>query len=84
MNSLPTKPETATPTEVEEIPTWRDLAERFRDVMKDIAGDIGAIWKQEGNEMERELQSRLLPALNRAKLEIDKLITRLEERAEKR
>lgn len=81
MENLPTSPGTAAPTEVEEIPTWRDLAERFRDVMKDIAGDIGAIWKKEGKELERELQSRLLPTLNRAKIEIDKLITRLEERA---
>ncbi len=83
MENLPTSPETSAPTEVEEIPTWRDLAERFRDVMKDIAGDIGVIWKKEGKELERELQSRLLPTLNRAKLEIDKLITRLEERSKK-
>jgi len=83
MTNLPTKPETAAPTQVEEIPTWRDLADRFRDVLKDIAGDIGVIWKKEGKELEREVQARLLPALNRAKVEIDRLITRLEERAKK-
>lgn len=79
MNTLPTKPEPA-PTEVEVVPTWRDLGDRFRDIMTDIGKDLGAIWKKEGKELERELQSRLLPALNRAKLEIDRLIKRLEER----
>ena len=79
MNTLPTKPDPA-PTVVEVIPTWRDLGDRFRDIMKDIGQDLGAIWKKEGKELERELQARLLPALNRAKLEIDKLIKRLEER----
>jgi len=83
MEQLPTKPESTTATEVEDIPTWRDLADRFRDVMKDIAVDIAAIWKKEGKDLEREVQSRLLPALNRAKVEIDKLITRLEERQRK-
>ena len=83
MEGLPTKTESANATEVEDIPTWRDLAERFRDVLKDIAGDIGAIWKKEGKEMEKDLRARLLPALNRAKLEIDKLIKRLEERTDK-
>ena len=82
MNTLPAKPEPA-PTEVEVIPTWRDLGDRFRDIMKDIGKDLGAIWKKEGKELERELQSKLLPALNRAKLEIDKLIKRLEERNQK-
>ncbi|HJQ65467.1 MAG TPA: hypothetical protein VJ816_03775 [Gemmatimonadales bacterium] len=76
-------PATTTPTEVEEIPTWRELADRFRDVMKDIATDVGSLWKKEGKELEKDLQARLLPALNRAKLEIDKLIRRLEERARK-
>jgi len=80
MNTLPDKPETVEPTEVEVIPTWRDLGDRFRDVLKDIGKDISAIWKKEGKELERELQVRLLPALQRAKQEIDKLITRLEER----
>ncbi len=74
-------PATTTPTEVEDIPTWRELADRFRDVMKDIAADVGSLWKKEGKELEKDLQARLLPALNRAKIEIDKLIRRLEERA---
>jgi hypothetical protein len=76
-------PATTTPTEVEEIPTWRELADRFRDVMKDIAADVSSVWKKEGKELEKDLQARLLPALNRAKIEIDKLITRLEERSRK-
>jgi hypothetical protein len=83
MNTLPAKPEPVEPTVVEVIPTWRDLGDRFRDVLKDIGKDIGALWKKEGKELERELQVRLLPALQRAKLEIDKLLTRLEERTKK-
>jgi len=83
MNTLPTKTESVTPTEVEVIPTWRELGERFRDVMKEIGADIGKTWKKEGKELETDLQARLLPALNRAKLEIEKLIKRLEERTKK-
>ena len=82
-NTPANTPATATPTEVEEIPTWRELADRFRDVMKDIATDVGSLWKKEGKELEKDLQARLLPALNRAKIEIDKLIRRLEERGRK-
>lgn len=83
MNTLPTKSESSAPTEVEVIPTWRELGERFRDVMKDIGVEISKTWKKEGKDLEKDLQSRLLPALNRAKIEIDKLITRLEERNKK-
>jgi hypothetical protein len=83
MNTLPTKSESSSPTEVEVIPTWRELGERFRDVMKDIGAEIGKTWKKEGKDLEQDLQSRLLPALNRAKIEIDKLIKRLEERNKK-
>lgn len=83
MDNLPTKTAEAAPTEVEVIPTWRELGERFRDVMKDIGAEIGKTWKKEGKELEADLQSRLLPALNRAKLEIDKLIKKLEERTKK-
>ncbi len=82
-NTPANTPATTTPTEVEEIPTWRELADRFRDVMKDIATDVGSLWKKEGKELEKDLQARLLPALNRAKIEIDKLIRRLEERGRK-
>jgi len=83
MTTLPTKSESSSPTEVEVIPTWRELGERFRDVMKDIGVEISKTWKKEGNDLEKDLQARLLPALNRAKIEIDKLITRLEERNKK-
>ena len=83
MTTLPTKSESSSPTEVEVIPTWRELGERFRDVMKDIGVEISKTWKKEGNDLEKDLQARLLPALNRAKIEIDKLITRLVERNKK-
>ena len=36
---------------------------------------------QEGKELERELEPKLLPALKRMKLEIEKLIAHLEQRA---
>ena len=83
MTTLPTKSESSSPTEVEVIPTWRELGERFRDVMKDIGVEITKTWKKEGKDLEKDLKERLLPALNRAKIEIDKLITRLEERNKK-
>jgi hypothetical protein len=84
MNTLPTKPEPTEPTEVEVIPTWRELGDRFRDVMKDIGAEIGTTWKKEGTDLEKDLQARLLPALKRARIEIDKLITKLEERMARR
>ena len=83
MTTLPTKSESSSPTEVDVIPTWRELGERFRDVMKDIGAEISKTWKKEGKDLEQDLKERLLPALNRAKIEIDKLITRLEERNKK-
>ena len=72
MNTLPKKREPGEP-EVNTIPTWRDLADRFRDLMKDFL--------KEGKELERDLEPKLLPALKRLKLEIEKLIGKLEERA---
>jgi signal transduction histidine kinase len=72
MNTLPTKPDAA-PPETEPPPTWRQLAERMRDLMKDLL--------QEGRELERDLEPKLLPALKRMKVEIEKLIAKLEERA---
>jgi hypothetical protein len=84
MNTLPTKPEPTEPTEVETIPTWRELGDRFRDVMKDIGAEISSTWKKEGKDLEKDLQGRLLPALKRARIEIDKMITKLEERMAKR
>jgi hypothetical protein len=74
MNTLPKKPEPGDP-EVHTIPTWRELAERFRDLMKDFL--------KEGKDLERELEPKLLPALKRLKLEIEKLIGKLEERVKK-
>ncbi|HYT03364.1 MAG TPA: hypothetical protein VEM13_00625 [Gemmatimonadales bacterium] len=73
MNTLPTKREPPEPAEVEDTPTWRDLGERIRDLMKDFL--------REGKALERDLEPRLLPALKRLKAEIEKLIARLEERA---
>jgi len=72
MNKLPTKREPGDP-EVNKIPTWRELADRFRDLMKDVL--------KEGKELERDIEPKLLPALKRLKLEIEKLIGKLEERA---
>lgn len=71
MSNLPTK-KPADP-EVDEVPSWRGLADRFRDLMKDFL--------QEGKELERELEPKLLPALRRLKLEVEKLIAKLEQRA---
>ena len=72
MNTLPKKREPGDP-EINTIPTWRELADRFRELMKDFL--------KEGKELERELEPRLLPALQRLKLEIEKLIGKLEQRA---
>jgi len=83
MDNMPAKTPVE-PTEVDVIPTWRDLGDRFRDVMKDIGAEISTTWKKEGKELESEMQSRLLPSLKRARIEIDKLITKLEEYVAKR
>lgn len=83
MDNMPTQTPVE-PTEVDVIPTWRDLGDRFRDVMKDIGAEISTTWKKEGKELESEMQSRLLPSLKRARIEIDKLITKLEEYVAKR
>ena len=85
MTKLPAKstPEPV-PVEVEEIPTWRELGDRFRDLMKDVGAELGEMWKQEGKEFSREAEAKTLTALKRTKLEIERLISRLEERLEKR
>jgi len=72
MNTLPKKREPGESPEVNTIPTWRELADRFRDLMKDFL--------KEGKELEREIEPKLLPALKRLKLEIERLIGKLEER----
>ena len=71
MNTLPTK-QPGDP-DVNTIPTWRELADRFRDLMKNFF--------KEGKDLERELEPKLLPALKRLKLEIERFIVKLEERA---
>ncbi len=76
MNTLPTKPKPNPPPEVDVIPTWRELGDRLRDLLKDFF--------EEGKELERELEPKVLPALRRFKVEIEKLIAKLEERASKK
>lgn len=75
MNTLPTRqdPPLVTP---EPVPTWAELSNRFRDVVKDFV--------EEGKAIERDLEPRMLPALKRLKLEIEKLIARLEARVAKK
>ena len=75
VSNLPSKRDPA-PPDTEPPPTWRELTERVRDLMKDFI--------QEGKELERDLEPRLLPALKRMKLQIEKLIAKLEERAGKK
>src|SRR5207247_9211530 len=66
MNTLPKKREPGEAPEVNAIPTWRQLADRFRDLMKAVL--------TEGKEREREREPKLLPALKRLKLENERLI----------
>jgi hypothetical protein len=74
--TLPTKPDSTQRPDVGSVPTWRELGDRFRDLLKDFLA--------EGKEIEREIEPRLIPALNRLKLEIETLIARLEERAKRK
>lgn len=76
MNTLPSKRKPVEPADADDTPTWRELAERFRDVMRDFL--------REGKELERELEPKLLPALKRMRAEIERLIAKLEERAAKK
>jgi hypothetical protein len=73
MNTLPTK-KSGDP-DVNTTPTWRELLERFIDLVKDIL--------REGKAVERELEPKLLPALKRLKAEIEKLIAKVEARTTK-
>ena len=81
---VPTKPEPGTsPVEVrsrEPAPTWRELRDRFADLMKDIGSELREVWEEEGKGLRREATTRLLPALRRSKDELEKLIARLEQR----
>jgi hypothetical protein len=73
MNTLPTnKPGDP---DIHTTPTWRELLERFVDLVKDIL--------REGKAVERELEPKLLPALKRLKAEIEKLIAKVEARTTK-
>ena len=73
MNTLPTKaPNTEVP-DVEPTPTWRELGDRFRDLLKDIL--------DEGKDLERELEPKVLPALKRLRDEVVKLIEKIEARS---
>jgi hypothetical protein len=76
MDNLPTKPTPVEPTEVEVIPTWRELGERIRDVIESVA--------REGKELERDLEPKFLPALKRVRAELEKLIARVEQRIAER
>jgi len=70
MNTLPTKRDTPTrTTDDEAAPTWQELGDRFRDVLK----ELGA-----------ELEPKLVPFLNRVKRELETLIDKLEQRARRR
>lgn len=56
--------------------TKRDLVDQVRDLMKDFI--------REGKKIGRELEPKMLPVLKRMKLQIEKLIAKLEERAAKK
>lgn len=78
MNTLPAKrPEAAPePVEIEDTPSWNELRERTSDILKELV--------REGQELEREIEPRLLPALRRLKAQIDKLISKIEARLTER
>ena len=73
MNTLPTKAPNTDVHEVEPTPTWRELRDRFRGLLQDIL--------DEGKDLERELEPKVLPALRRLRDEVVKLIERIESRA---
>jgi len=73
MNTLPTKAPNTEVHDVEPTPTWRELGDRFRDLLKDIL--------DEGKDLERELEPKVLPALKRLRDEVVKLIEKIEARS---
>jgi hypothetical protein len=60
----------------EPAPSWRELRERFSDLVKDIGGELKDVWDEEATP-------RLLAGLKRSREELDKLITKLEQRMAK-
>lgn len=58
------------------VSTKRDLAEQVRELMRDFI--------RESKKIGRELEPKMLPVLKRMKLQIEKLIAKLEERAAKK
>jgi hypothetical protein len=81
MNDLVKKSsEPKPPVEVhsnEPVPTWRELRQRFTDLVKDIGGELRDVWSEEGNP-------RVLAGLKRSRDELNKLIAKLEERMAKK
>jgi hypothetical protein len=51
--------------------------------MKDIGTELRELWSHEGKELREVASARAMPALRRARAELDKLITRLEQRLAK-
>jgi hypothetical protein len=79
MNNLPAETPKVevveTEHEHEPAPTWRELGDRFRDLLHDL-------W-DEGKDIERGLEPRILPALKRLRDEVAKLIEKIEGRTKK-
>src|SRR5207237_9973804 len=68
MNTLPTKK--PSDTDVNNIPTWRELAERFVNLLKDFIKVV--------KELEREFEPKLLPVLKRLELELEQTLANVE------
>ena len=79
MNALAKTPSTevteVAETKPEPTPTWRELRDRFKGLLHDIL--------DEGKDLERELEPKVLPALKRLRDEVVKLIEKIEGRAKK-
>ena len=75
MTNLPTKTPKAEVEDSAPTPTWRELGERFRDLIHDF-------W-DESKDIERELEPKVLPALRRLRDEVVKLIEKIEGRTQK-
>ncbi|HWZ27822.1 MAG TPA: hypothetical protein VNX15_04635 [Gemmatimonadales bacterium] len=75
MTNLPAKTPKTEIEDTEPTPTWRELGERFRGLLHDL-------W-DEGKDIERELEPKVLPALKRLRDEVVKLIEKIEGRNQK-